>query len=127
MELKSPFRFSCPHCGVGGQGFSILRALEKAAQTSCSICGVELESNFGEIKYGMFFFYAQIAAAPVGMFLIAGALTGRWLWVGGALLASILLIWVPAMVLHSRNVRVKAVVERPVRYGHKQRPEQGER
>ncbi|MCF7751321.1 hypothetical protein KQ945_11220 [Bacillus subtilis subsp. subtilis] len=126
MQLKSPFRFSCPHCGAGRQGFSILRSLEKTTRTSCSTCGVELESKFGDIKYGLFFFYAQIAAAPVGIFLIVGAMTGRWFWVCGALLASIVLIWIPAMVLHSRNVMVKAVVERPVRYGRKQRPEQKE-
>lgn len=83
MQLTSPFRFSCPHCHAEVQGFSILRSLEKTTRTSCSICGVALESSFGGLKYVLFLFYTQIVAAPVGIFLIAGALTGRWLWVGG--------------------------------------------
>ena len=124
MQLTSPFRFSCPYCHAEGQGFSILRSLEKTTRTSCSICGVALESSFGGLKYALFLFYTQIVAAPVGILLIAGALTGRCLWVGGALLASILLVWVPPMFLHSRNVAVKTAAERPLRYGRKPRPEQ---
>lgn len=124
MQLKSPFGFSCPHCRAEGQGFSIFRSLEKTTRTSCSSCGVALESRFCGIKYVLFLLYTQIAAAPVGIFLITGALTGRWLWVGGALLASTLFVWVPPMFLHSRNVTVKIAVERPLRYGRKPRPEQ---
>lgn len=95
MQLTSPFRLSCPYCHAEGKGFSIFRSLEKTPRTSCSICGVALESSFGGLKYVLFLFYTQIVAAPVGILLIAGALTGRWLWVGGALLASILLVGSP--------------------------------
>lgn len=119
MQPRSAFTFSCPSCGARGQSFRAFSSLERVTSTKCSSCGTELVSKFGEVKYGLFFLYTQIAAAPIGIFLLAGLLTARWFWAAGALAAGILFVWLPAMALHSKNVTVKVIETRPRRYGRK--------
>lgn len=121
MQLKSPFKFSCPSCGAPRQGFPLRRSIEKKVRTECSSCGTEIVSELGHVRYAICYVIALVSVAPIGIVLVAGILTAQWLWVAAALILASL-IWTPTMLFHSRNAKVLIADRRPERYGRTHTP-----
>lgn len=117
MMGKFKFKFPCPSCGSPGQGFSFIKSPERVVKGRCDQCGIEIESALGYGKYFILLIYAHLILAMTGFPFVLALLSERW---GMAIVyfsVFFLLVWVPAMILHSRNAAV--CVQRPKTYGRK--------
>jgi uncharacterized protein (DUF983 family) len=114
---KFKFEFSCPSCDSPGQGFSFIKSPERVVKGRCDQCGIEIESALGYGKYFVFLIYVHLILAMTGFPFVLALLGERWVVAIVSFLVFFLLVWVPAMILHSRNVAV--FVQRPKSYGRK--------
>ncbi|MNV18210.1 hypothetical protein D3C71_1090260 [compost metagenome] len=104
MRLLS---FSCTACGTEGQRFSVLGCLERRPKTICSHCGSTIESGLSELSYVAFIFYANGLTLVLALPVIFSFVGGQWISATALTLLYLLLLTMPAIIIHARSVVVQ--------------------
>jgi hypothetical protein len=103
MTKRWSIWFVCPVCATAGQSFGLFASLSRHCTTKCAHCGHMLVSELSVPKYFLFMFFANVVLAIVGVPLILGLLTKRWILATGMAVIFLLCVVPVGMLLHGRN------------------------
>lgn len=112
---KHPLRGKCPSCGVRLQLSKMANSLRRNYTVTCANCGTELQSQLSNRSYILLIIYAHVVFVAISVPLVLALAGGKWLFAAASLLVFLLATLPVAMLLHTRNIRVREVKLTPRR------------